>query len=89
MIKHILNHGFVLALPPILDVPKEVEAATLPLVSSRYSYSQLNDNLNRAVDDFEAALSVSSRNSRSSQILFNADVLSNSSTSSIGKSDLG
>lgn len=67
-------------LPPIIDVPREAEISGATLESR----NRPSRELSRAVDDFEATLSLSSRHSQSSQISCLADILSNS-TSSSGK----
>jgi len=69
-------------LPPIIDVPRESEntGAALEL------RNRPSRELNRAVDDFEATFSQSSRHSQSSQISCFADIYN--STSSLGKRSL-
>ncbi|XP_032793772.2 KN motif and ankyrin repeat domain-containing protein 3 isoform X2 [Daphnia magna] len=67
-------------LPPIIDVPRESDSVGATLDSR----SRPSRELNRAVDDFEATFSQSSRHSQSSQISCFADIIFNS-TSSLGK----
>ena len=78
--QHTAYTGFPFSsvLPPIIDVPRESESAGTALESR----NRPSRELNRAVDDFEATLSQSSRHSQSSQISCLADILSNSTSSS-------
>lgn len=70
------------SLPPIIDVPsREVDYAPRDPYASAVHLRELN----RAVDDFEAALSLSSRNSQSSQNAgTSTDTFANSTASSLG-----